>query len=183
MDGVGKSTTCQLLAKRLNYEFVEKPLHFLFDQNRDSFETYIRIRDQVNKNENHNFTAWFYGLGSIYMYELYKNSNIVTDRHLASNYAWSGTNQNGDIYDLLVRKIGSPKLTIILYANTKEIIKRLQHRNKTDSDIKKAKKSEEIYSKMICFCHKYKMPFLVIDTSKLSPIQVVDKIVEVLPND
>ena len=30
MDGVGKSTTCKLLAEKLGYIFVEKPLHYLF---------------------------------------------------------------------------------------------------------------------------------------------------------
>ena len=29
MDGAGKSTTCKILAERLGYEFVEKPLHYL----------------------------------------------------------------------------------------------------------------------------------------------------------
>ena len=59
MDGVGKSTTCELLAKRLGYKFVEKPLHYLFDKNSDSFEEYIRIRNQVNANSNRIFTSWF----------------------------------------------------------------------------------------------------------------------------
>ena len=29
-DGVGKTTICRLLTEKLGYEFVEKPLHFLF---------------------------------------------------------------------------------------------------------------------------------------------------------
>ena len=95
MDGVGKSTTCKLLSERLGYKFVEKPLHYLFDESEDKFDEYIRIRDQVNANPNRVFTSWFYGLGSIYMYEMFKDENIVTDRHFASNYAWSGSDNNG----------------------------------------------------------------------------------------
>ncbi len=180
MDGVGKSTTCELLAKRLGYKFVEKPLHYLFDKSEDDFDEYIRIRDQVNKNPNRVFTSWFYGLGSIYLYEMFKDQNIVTDRHLASNYAWSGSNDNGEVYDLLIKKLGTPKLTVILYSPSETIVKRLISRNKNDSDIKKAQKSEFIYKRMIEFCEIKKMPFVVIDTSNLKPEEVVDKIVEEL---
>ncbi len=183
MDGVGKSTICELLAKRLEYKFVEKPLHYLFDKNSDSFDEYIRIRNQVNANSNRIFTSWFYGLGSIYMYELFKDSNIVTDRHLASNYAWSGTKDNKEVYELLVKKLGVPKLTVILYAPSDVIVERLKGRNKQDSDIAKAKNSEVIYSRMIEFCNDYKFPFIIIDSSKLSPIEVVDKICEAIQHD
>ena len=106
MDGVGKSTTCQLLAQRLGYKFVEKPLHYLFDESEDKYDEYLKIRDKVNANPNRIFTSWFYGLGSIYMYELFKNTNIVTDRHFVSNYAWSGSETNSEIYDLLIQNLG-----------------------------------------------------------------------------
>ena len=76
MDGVGKSTTCKLLSERLGYKFVEKPLHYLFDESEEKFDEYIRIRDQVNANPNRIFTSWFYGLGSIYMYEMFKDENV-----------------------------------------------------------------------------------------------------------
>ncbi len=180
MDGVGKSTTCNLLAKKLGYKFVEKPLHYLFDNNEATFDEYIRIRDQVNANPNRVFTSWFYGLGSIYMYELFKNENIVTDRHFASNYAWSGSDDNNEVYDLLIQKLGAPKLTVILYSPSEIIVNRLISRNKEDSDIKKAKKSEMIYQRMIEFCKNKKLPYIVIDTSNLTPDEVVDTILKEL---
>lgn len=180
MDGVGKSTTCKLLSERLGYKFVEKPLHYLFDESEEKFDEYIRIRDQVNANQNRIFTSWFYGLGSIYMYEMFKDENIVTDRHFASNYAWSGADNNGEVYDLLIQKLGKPKLTVILYSPSETIVNRLVSRDKNDSDIAKAKKSETIYKRMMDFCETKKLPYMVIDTSNLKPEEVVDRIMEEL---
>lgn len=182
MDGVGKTTTCKLLAERLNYKFIEKPLHYLFDNSEDSFNEYLRIRDKVNSNPNRLFTSWFYGLGSIYMYEIFKNDNIITDRHLASNYAWSGVNDNLDVYNLLLKKLGKPKLTVILYASKEVIINRLKQRNKSDSDLEKASKSEDIYEKMIRFCKENNLNYLIIDTSNLPPNETVDLIIKELNN-
>lgn len=183
MDGVGKSTTCQLLAQKLGYRFVEKPLHYLFDEDEDKFDEYLRIRDKVNANQNRVFTSWFYGLGSIYMYELFKDTNIITDRHFASNYAWSGSDTNGEVYDLLIEKLGVPKLTVILYSSSETIIDRLISRNKDDSDIAKARNSEAIYVRMIEFCKDKKLPFIIIDTSNLKPEEVVDMILKELMTD
>lgn len=180
MDGVGKSTTCKLLSERIGYKFVEKPLHYLFDEAEDKFDEYIKIRDRVNANPNRVFTSWFYGLGSIYMYEMFKDENIVTDRHFASNYAWSGADNNGEVYDLLIQKLGKPKLTVILYSPSETIVNRLISRDVNDSDIVKAKKSESIYKRMIDFCKTKELPYLVIDTSNLKPKEVVDRIVEEL---
>ena len=180
MDGVGKSTTCKLLAEKLGYEFIEKPLHYLFDKDEAIFDEYLRIRDQVNANPNRNFTSWFYGLGSLFMYETFKDKSIVTDRHLASNYAWSGADYNEDVYDLLVKKLGAPKLTVILYSPSDVIVQRLISRDRNDKDIARARDSERIYERMIRFCDKYAYPYLVIDTSKLSPEEVVTRILEEL---
>ena len=183
MDGVGKSTTCKLLSERIGYKFVEQPLHYLFDEAEDKFDEYIKIRDRVNANPNRVFTSWFYGLGSIYMYEMFKDENIVTDRHFASNYAWSGADNNGEVYDLLIQKLGKPKLTVILYSPSETIVNRLISRDVNDRDIVKAKKSESIYKRMIDFCKTKELPYLVIDTSNLKPEEVVDRIVEELKKD
>ena len=177
MDGVGKTTTCKLLAERLGYKFIEKNLRFLFDE-KDGVDNYLRIRDKVNASSDRLFTSWFYGLGNIYLYTMFRGENIITDRHFLSNYAWSGTEENREVYDLLVSKLGFPDLTVILYADEKAILERLKKRNEEDNDLKKVQKTQEKYEKMITFCEQYKMPYMVIDTSFLSPEQVVDRIIK-----
>lgn len=178
MDGVGKSTTCKILAERLGYEFVEKPLHYLFDDSDNEIKQYQKIAKRVNSNPNRTFTAWYYGLNNIYLYEKFKDKNIVTDRHIVSNYCWSGTKDNMDIYNLILKKIGKPKLTIILYATPETILKRLKHRDINDSDINKVNLSEKAYERMIYFCETKKLEYLVIDTSNKTPEETVDLIMK-----
>lgn len=182
MDGVGKSTTCKLLAETLGFKFVEKPLHYLFDEQEGCIDRYQKIAAAVNKNPNRIFTSMFYGLGSVYMYEMFKDTNIVTDRHLASNYAWSGSDNNSEVYDLLTQKINKPELTVILYAPQEEIVKRLISRNPNDNDIKRVHNSEEIYKRMIDFCESRNFPYIVINTTNLKPEEIVQKIVVELKN-
>ena len=176
-DGVGKTTTCQLLAEKLGFEFVEKPLHFLFDEG-DSFDEYLRIRDKVNACPDRDFTSAFYGLGSLYLYYLYNKKNIVTDRHLCSNYAWSGPSDNEDVYDFLLSKLGKPYLTVVLHAEPETIEGRLSSRDDKDPDLKKIRRSEEIYGKMRRFCLEKELNTLWIETDGASPEEVVCLILE-----
>ena len=178
MDGVGKSTTCKLLADKLGYIFVEKPLHFLFDDSDEDITQYQKVANRVNSNENRNFTAWYWGLNNIYLYEKFKNQNIVTDRHIVSNYCWSGTEYNKDIYNLILKKIGKPTLTVILYAKPKTIINRLKSRNINDSDLNKIKLSEKAYERMIYFCEIKKLNYIIVDTTNKKVEEVVDEILK-----
>ena len=43
-----------------------------------------------------------------------------------------------------------------------------------EEDHDKVKKAKEKYEKMVFFCEKYKMPYMVVDTSNLTPDQTVE---------
>lgn len=179
MDGVGKSTIGSLLATILGFKFIDKPLRFLFSENGDPDE-YIRIRDYVNSSQDRKFTSWFYGLGNIFLYEKFGNDDIITDRHLLSNFQWSGTDDNEIVYDALVKMIGAPSFTFLLYANEASIRRRLINRDESDSDLEKVKFTESAYKKMESFLIQYKMPYAIIDSSSMKPEDICNKMVEIL---
>lgn len=79
------------------------------------------------------------------------------------------------MYELLLKKLGKPRLTVILIANEQTVIERLKSRDPNDRDILKAVKTKAISERMIFFCKKFALPHAVIDTSDLTPDEVVDK--------
>jgi thymidylate kinase len=179
IDGVGKTTTAIELSKRLNYILVEKPLHYLFDDG-ELVDNYIKIRDKVNENKNKKYTAWFYGLGNIYLYEKFKDMNIITDRHILSNYSWSGDSSTNYIFNSIIKTIGMPNYTFILYANEEVLKSRLKNRDENDNDFSKTKYNKIILKKMITLSKRYKIPHLLIDTSNLTTNEICDLMIATL---
>ena len=173
IDGVGKSTAAKNLAKELGFTLIEKPLHFLFDEN-GTDENYIRIRNEVNKSKDKAFTGWFYGLGNIYLYEKFKGQNVITDRHILSNYCWSGDENTDYIFDAIYKTTGAPDFTFLIYADPNEVEKRLKSRSSSDPDLKKVAYIPTAYAKMEGILKKYDMPGMLIDTTHLTEKEVVD---------
>ena len=181
MDGVGKTTAMINLAKKLNFKIVEKPLHYMLDEEGD-FTNYIRIRDYINEQvENDVLRAWFYGLGNIFLYHRFENENIITDRHFVSNYFWCGTDETEDIFECMVDLIGKPDFTILLFASAEEGARRIKIRDPNDPDIHKAKLYPMARDKMESFLQRYDMDYVVIDTTNLNAEEVVEKMVDSLP--
>ena len=179
IDGVGKSTAAKKLAERLGFLLIEKPLHYLFDRD-EKTDNYIRIRNAVNKSTNQKYTAWFYGLGNIYLYEKFKGNNIITDRHILSNYCWSGCNETDYIFEAIYKSIGAPDFTFLIYASPQVVAQRLQKRDVNDPDLGKVSYITKAYAKMEQLLKKFNMPSLLIDTSHLSEDEVVESMIKEL---
>jgi len=182
LDGVGKTTTCKELADRIGYKFVEKPLHYLFDPPK-TFDNYIKIRDYVNDQTNRKFTSWFYGLGNILTYHLFENENFITDRHLVSNFLWSGDESSRPVFDCLIKLIGKPDITILLFADEDTIKSRISKRSKNDKDLEKAHLSKYAIKKMEQFLNDYDMKYFKLNSSHLEIEQVVDSIMAILKKE
>ncbi len=180
LDGVGKTTAANILSKNIKWKFVEKPLCYLLD-NKENIDSYLQIRDRVNLLTNDNILrAWFYGLGNIYTTKLVQDKNIITDRHIVSNYFWCGYDDTDKIFALLVELMGVPDYTIILQSSQEAIYNRLKERNHNDSDLHKIELYDIFYSKSIAFLEKYSMPYSIVDSTKLNKKEVADKIEEIL---
>lgn len=183
MDGVGKTTVSKILAEKLNCKLVEKPLHYLFDEEGD-FTNYVRIRDYINKQiDNDVLRAWFYGLGNIYLLHKFRNENIITDRHFVSNYYWCGGEITECIFKDMIDLIGKPDYTFLLFASTEEGEKRIKNRDPNDPDINKVKLYLAAKKKMESFLQKYEMKYAVIDTTHLNANEVVESMIIALPSE
>ena len=182
MDGVGKSTTSKMLADKLGFTLVEKPLHYLLDQD-GSMENYLKIRDYVNKQEDRVFTSWFYGLGNVYLYHKFNGQKIITDRHLLSNYCWSGTTESEVVFDTLVQVLDQPDFTFVLEADEHTVRERLIGRDIRDPDILKINFIPDAYRKMKEFLQKYQMKHEIINTTSLNREEVCDIIISKLKSE
>ena len=67
-------------------------------------------------------------------------------------------------------------MNVILFADENIICQRLNGRNATDKDLKKVSMSQNLHGKMRTFCAEYKLPYIEINTSKMSLKEVVDVI-------
>ncbi len=178
MDGVGKSTLALLLSKEIGFEVVEKPLHLLFDKEGETL-TYEKYRDYINnQTENHGLRALFYGLGNAVLQHTYASRNVISVRHLASNYYWCGNETTECLFDYLVKHIGKPELTIVLFASRDEIEKRIIKRSSTDPDLEKLKLHQRVKEKMVSFLIRYEMKHIVIDTTSLGTEQLLSLVIE-----
>lgn len=177
MDGVGKTTIGKKVAEKLGFEFIEKPLHYLLDVE-GSLDNYMKVSTYINNQDNMLLKLWFYGMGNIYIKSNWKDKNVVTDRHLVSNYFWNCNSEIEDAFQLLTKYASIPEITFLLYAEPEVRLKRIIERNPLDKDADNVNLHPEAYDKMESFLVKNNMKFMKIDTSNTTSDEVSDFIVD-----
>ena len=173
LDGVGKTTVAKILADRLNFEFIEKPLHLLTDSD-NKLDNYLRIIAKLNSVNDPIFNAVFYGAGNLYLSKIAHKRHVITDRHICSTYYWNAVKENEEFFDYLHKACGNPNLTVILFANVAERIKRITARNPKDPDF--CKVVDDDYQKILECVQKYQMRYMFIDSSDLTVSEVIEMI-------
>lgn len=180
MDGSGKTSTAQKVAEILGYDFIEKPLHLITDSN-NHFENYMNVISNVNKMEP-DFRARFYGLGNYLVSKKAKERDIVTDRHLVSNYYWNCVDDE-HYFNMLVNECGVPDITFVLYVSADERKRRIAKRNLNDPDLRRNVFDDSCYEKMKSFLEIYHMNYVFIDADNKNLNEVVQEIVEVIKDN
>ena len=177
MDGVGKTTISKYICEEFNFKYIEKPLHYFYNDSAE--QNYSDLMKVANRMYNINdlfIKSWYFCLGDIYVSRMFTNQDIVIDRHLVSNYYWNGDYESENVFKTLIDISGVPDLTILLYAKPKTRMDRLKKRNKYDPDLNDPDQLDDGYAKMIYFIEKFNLPCVVIDTDDKS-IEEVEEIV------
>lgn len=176
VDGVGKTTVSKIMAERLGCDFAEKPFRMLLGEGSGN-DIYKGVADRVNR-QPAALRAWFYGTGMVCLTERYREQPVVADRYLLSNFAYNGAVENAEIFDLLVRRVRIPELTVLLTADDDTVIRRLSERGENEPDIGRAHMNRERTELMRLCLSRYSLPHMIIPTDLLTAEQVCDKICE-----
>ncbi len=171
MDGVGKSTCAQSLAKFLEYEYVTTPIQTFFKGgiNNPEFKNSMNIMYDMSDTV---VKSYFIGLGNLVACR--NRDNIVLDRHFASNYFWNGSPESDIVFKSLINIIGKPDMTFLLKGSVDTRLKRLYKRDPNGWDLKDKEKHALGHDKMEDFLIRFEIPYIPVDTDTMSQQQVFD---------
>ena len=179
MDGVGKTEISKHICDNHGFTFIEKPLHYFYNDGAEQkYADLMKVANRMYDLDDNVLKSWYIALGNIYVARMFKDEDIVVDRHLVSNYYWNGSIDSDPVFRALIETSGTPDLTILLYATPKTRMERIAKRDKNDPDLDDPEKKDDGYNKMISFLEKFNLPYLVIDTENITLDEVkgiVDK--------
>ena len=180
MDGVGKTEISKHICDNHGFTFIEKPLHYFYNDGAEKkYADLMKVAKRVYDINDDVLKSWYIALGNLYVARMFKEENIVIDRHLVSNYYWNGSIDSDPVFQALIDTSGTPDLTILLYATPKTRMARLAKRDKNDPDLYDPEKQDDGYDKMIRFLQKYNLPYLVINTENIT----LDEVKTIVDNE
>ena len=183
MDGVGKTEISKHIAEKHDFILIEKPLHYFYNDGAEKkYADLMKVAERMYDINDNMIKSWYFSLGNIYVARMFKDENVVIDRHLISNYYWNGDLESEPIFNALIETSGVPDLTILLYATPETRMKRMRKRNKDDPDLSDPDKMDDGYNKMIYFVEKFKLPHIVINTEDKTLDEVKQIVDETIQN-
>lgn len=179
MDGVGKTTIGQRIALDNELIYIDKPLHYFFeDSAEEGYKDLMKLVNRIYNVKDPVIRSWFFGLGNLFCFRNFQKEDFIVDRHFISNYFWNGDEQSDIVFESMINIIGVPDLTIILYASPEVRMERLKKRNPNDRDISDPEKQVNGYDKMLSFFEKFQMPYILVNTENKTIEEVVSEINE-----
>lgn len=169
LDGVGKSTTIDLL-KRKGYEVVKTPP--------ESFEPLRKIFNSTDLR----IRFLYYLLGVLYAgkmaHELQSENHVFSDRYLlttvAAHEAMGMSPRWITLCQPLINKIVQPDSTFLLTCSQEERRKRLFARGATALDIQNFAYNDQILKGYENWATKFGYNLQIVDTTNLTPQDVVE---------
>ena len=178
MDGVGKTTIAKYISEKYDYKFIEKPLHFFYNDGAETgYSDFMNVAVKLYDVEDSYLRLWYFSLGNLYVSRMLNKQNVVVDRHLVSNYYWNCNAESEFVFKTLLDACGVPDLTILLHASVETRMQRLKKRNINDPDLFDSDKKKYGYDKMLYVLNKYNIPYVLIDTENKT-IKEVEQMID-----
>ena len=180
MDGVGKTTLAKYLCSKYNFSYMSRPIKHLFNLKPETQEYQYMDKEEnkIYNCSNNVLKAWLSGLGN--MYALMQDGDYVLDRTYLSNFFWAGDEETEKIFKTMIDLVGTPDITVVLYASIQTRMKRIASRDKTDKDLTDVDAIKFGYDKMSYFVRKFNIPYVAINTENKSIEEVIDETERVL---
>lgn len=181
LNGVGKTTMAKRFAKEFDYKYIERPIYKIFGINNNKPKGKYKIVQELenkiyNENDNVVIKACLTGLGILYVQKNSKNSRIVIDRHILSNFSYNGTKESLPLFEAFIKMGIYPDVSILLYADKEELVKRIKKRNPNDLDLVDIDIMFKSYENIIKFLKTYKLPSIIINTNNKTEEEVFEEI-------
>lgn len=172
-DGTGKTTLCNILAKKLDAISYATPP-----------KKYLDLRTHVDKNstidESYNFYRdGIYDASDEIATLLNGGNRVICDRYWLSTYSCHqvmGVPVSFSDFDSIV----FPTMTIILALNYQAQISRMIYRGMSVGDRRLLDKQQDIATAFYVNALKFNIPFIVIDTQRFLPEACVEIITKAL---
>ncbi len=168
MDGVGKSSVAELLAKSLGYEHFEQKIIDKLGMDKEFYKEFVNY---VRNSNNKKMSALFFTLRC--MIDNSDSFDSIVERSITSLAYYEKDNIDKKMLETILSLGVIPDLTFLLYAPPEERIKRIRKRNPYDEDLDNPEALVDGYDTMLEFLHSYNIPYVGIDTTELSLEDVV----------
>ena len=94
MDGSGKTSISKIVADKIGYNYLDKPMKNYLNITEEEYENLCQKIYMLNDD----LKALFFGFGNLLAIKTSKQ-NIIMDKHILSTYFWNGTDENKDLFN------------------------------------------------------------------------------------